>query len=154
MKIDLRKLTLSILFVCLSLIIFNNNIWAQDLDDVTISGRITDPNNAPIAGAAVTATLIETNVERTITTDEDGRFRIVELQPGIYKVRVSASGFGAKERVDLQTISGQNVQLNFSRRNGDAKGNRRTSEQQSKCSRFGLYARRRYGRTAFNEGCG
>jgi hypothetical protein len=114
MKIDLGKLLLSISFVCLSIIIFNNNIWSQDLDDVTISGRITDSNNAPIAGATATATAVETNTERTIASDEDGRFRLVELKPGVYKVRVSASGFGAKERINLQTVSGQNLQLDFS----------------------------------------
>jgi hypothetical protein len=62
----------------------------------------------------VTATQVEQNVERTVTTDEEGRFRIVELKPGIYKVRASANGFGAKERIELQTISGQNIQLDFS----------------------------------------
>ncbi|HEX8289548.1 MAG TPA: TonB-dependent receptor, partial [Pyrinomonadaceae bacterium] len=113
MKNHFRKFSLSILFVCLSLLFFNTNTFTQDLDDVTISGTITDPNNAPVVSATVTATLIETGTERTITTDEAGRYRIVELQPGIYKVRASATGFGAKERVDLQTISGQNLQLNF-----------------------------------------
>lgn len=87
--------------------------FAQDLDDVTISGRIVDSNNAPIVGASVTATLVTTNVERTVVTDDDGRYRIVELQPGLYKVRASQTGFGTKEKIDLETIAGQNVQLNF-----------------------------------------
>jgi len=114
MENSLRRLSLSILFTCLSLLFLNTNGFAQDLDDVTISGRITDSNNAPIVGATVTSTLIETNAERTVTTDEEGRYRIVELKPGLYKVRASASGFGAKEKIDLQTISGQNVQFDFS----------------------------------------
>ncbi|MCU1289036.1 MAG: hypothetical protein JWN60_1265, partial [Acidobacteria bacterium] len=108
------KFRLSFLFVCLSLLSFSSANFAQDLDDVTISGRITDSNNAPIVGATVTATQVEQNVERTVTADEEGRFRIVELKPGVYKVRASANGFGAKERIELQTISGQNLQLDFS----------------------------------------
>ncbi len=87
--------------------------FAQDLDDVTISGRIVDSNNAPIVGASVTATLVTTNAERTVVTDDEGRYRIVELQPGLYKVRVLQTGFGAKEKIDLETIAGQNVQLDF-----------------------------------------
>ncbi len=87
--------------------------FAQDLDEVTISGRIVDSNNAPIVGASVTATLVTTNVERTVITDDEGRYRIVELQPGLYKVRASSTGFGAKEKIDLETIAGQNVQLDF-----------------------------------------
>nr|MBA3632946.1 carboxypeptidase regulatory-like domain-containing protein [Acidobacteriota bacterium] len=88
--------------------------FAQDLDDVTISGRVVDSNNAPIVGASVTATLVTTNVERTFVTDDEGRYRIIELIPGTYKVKVLATGFGAKEKIDLQTISGQSVQLDFS----------------------------------------
>lgn len=95
--------------------------FAQDLDDVTISGRIVDSNNAPIVGASVTATLITTNAERTVVTDDEGRYRIVELQPGLYKVRASSTGFGAKEKIDLQTIAGQNVQLDFSLAPGDVR---------------------------------
>ncbi len=96
--------------------------FAQDLDNVTISGKIIDTNNAPIVGASVTATLVTTNVERTVVTDEDGRYRFVELKPGIYKVRASQNGFGTKEKTDLETIAGQNVQLDFSLAPGDVRG--------------------------------
>lgn len=102
----------SIIAFCL-LILLSVSVFAQDLDDVTISGKVVDSNNAPIAGASVTATLVSTNIERTVTTNDDGFYRFIELKPGIYKIKVSASGFGAKERIDLQTISGQNLQLNF-----------------------------------------
>ena len=65
-------------------------------------------------GASVTATQIEKNIERTVVTNEDGRYRIIDLQPGTYKVRVTSQGFGAKEQIDLLTVAGQNVQLDFS----------------------------------------
>jgi hypothetical protein len=87
--------------------------FAQDLDDVTISGRVVDSNNAPIVGASVTATLVTTGINRTVVTNEEGRYRIIELSPGLYKVKTSATGFAAQEKIDLQTISGQNVQLDF-----------------------------------------
>lgn len=86
---------------------------AQSLDTVTISGRVADSNNAPVVGASVTATLVTTGVERTVITDDDGRFRVIELQPGLYKVRASSTGFGAKEKANLETLAGQNVQLDF-----------------------------------------
>ena len=84
---------------------------AQDLDDVTLSGRLSDSNGLPIVGATVTATHVESGAARTTVTDTDGRYRIIELKPGLYKVKASAEGFGAKERIDLQTVSGQNLQL-------------------------------------------
>lgn len=109
----LGKLVFSGFFVFFLLILFSASVFAQDLDDVTISGKVVDSNNAPIVGASVTATLVSTNVERNVTTNDDGIYRFIELAPGVYKIKVSASGFGAKERVDLQTIAGQNLQLNF-----------------------------------------
>jgi hypothetical protein len=108
------KRVLSIFALSLFIFIFSVGGFAQDLDDVTISGRIIDVNNAPIVGATVVATLTQTGIERTVVADEDGRYRFVELQPGTYRVRASMTGFGAKEQIDLVTIAGQNVQLNFS----------------------------------------
>src|SRR5687767_6589549 len=80
---------------------------SQDLDDVTITGRIADANGLAIVGATVVATEQTSGVERTVTTNDEGRYRLIELKPGIYKVRASGTGFGAKERIDLTTVSGQ-----------------------------------------------
>jgi hypothetical protein len=99
--------------VALLTLTFAFPVFSQDLDDVTISGRITDPNGQSIVGATVTATQTETGQTRTSTTNEDGRYRLIELQPGTYKVKVEATGFGPKERIDLVTISGQTLQLDF-----------------------------------------
>ncbi|HEX6279554.1 MAG TPA: carboxypeptidase regulatory-like domain-containing protein, partial [Pyrinomonadaceae bacterium] len=87
--------------------------YGQDLDDVTISGRITDSNGLAVVGATVTVTDQGSGAERTVTTNEDGRYRIIELKPGVYKVKASAAGFGAKERINLETVAAQNLQLDF-----------------------------------------
>jgi hypothetical protein len=112
MKSFFKKLSLSV-SVCI--LIFSCNIlnFAQDLDDVTLNGKITDSNNLPIVGASVTARQVELGIERTVTTDSDGRYRIIELQPGLYKITASAAGFGTKEKIDVQTISGQTAQIDF-----------------------------------------
>lgn len=86
---------------------------AQDLDDVTISGKISDANGALVAGATVTAILISENQERTAATDAEGGYRLIELKPGIYRVRVTAAGFADLEQKEINTVSGQNLQLNF-----------------------------------------
>src|SRR5688500_4259122 len=87
--------------------------FAQDLDDVTFAGKITDSNGAPIAGVTVTAKSIDLGVERSATTNEDGRYRIIELKPGTYKVKAVAPGFGIQETPEIVTISAQNVQQDF-----------------------------------------
>lgn len=111
MKFSLRFFAL----FTLSFLVFAaaSAVTAQDLDDVTISGRIADSNNLPIVGATLVATEVATGTERTVTSNEEGRYRFIELKPGTYKIKASATGFGAKERIDLVTISGQALQLDF-----------------------------------------
>lgn len=114
MSIWLGRGFLSTFLTTLFILIFSTFAFAQDLDNVTISGKITDSNNAPIVGANVTATLTQTGKERSVITDEEGRFNLLKLEPGTYTVKFSANGFGAKEQKDLVTVAGQNVQLNIS----------------------------------------
>jgi hypothetical protein len=89
------------------------SVVAQDLDNVTIGGRVTDQNGAVIPGASVTATLVATKVERTLVADGDGHYKLIQLAPGVYSVKVSFTNFAIEEKTDLTTIAGQNVQLDF-----------------------------------------
>ncbi len=86
---------------------------AQDLDDVTINGQVTDQTGALIPGANVTARLTTTNTARTVVTDDAGRYRLVELAPGAYNVSATSQGFAVAERAGLVAVAGQNVRLDF-----------------------------------------
>lgn len=101
-------------FILLLCLLTSTNANAQDLDDVILSGKVTDQSGAIIIGATVTATLTEKGIERTVITDENGRYRIVELQPGKYSIRVNSAGFGVLTKTDLDTISGQSINVDFS----------------------------------------
>jgi hypothetical protein len=103
----------SFVLVFLTIAAFNTQSFAQDLDNVMISGKIVDSNNAPIAGAAVTATLTNNGVERTVIANEEGRYRLIELSPGTYSIKTTMQGFAVQEKTNLVTIAGQNVQLDF-----------------------------------------
>jgi hypothetical protein len=113
MKNFFRRLLPAFAFIFLCLTTFTIQSFAQDLDDVSISGRVVDSNQAPIAGATVTATLITTGAERTVVANDEGRYRIIELPPGLYSIKASMQGFAAQEKTNLETIAGQNVQLDF-----------------------------------------
>ncbi len=58
-----------------------------------IGGVVTNPNKEVVPGASVTAKNIGTNKEGSTITDDLGRFRLVNLQPGNYSVSVAAPGF-------------------------------------------------------------
>lgn len=91
-------------------------IFAQDLDEITISGRVADGNGAAVVGAKVVATLTTTTTARTVLTDAEGRYRFIELAPGSYALRASFEGFAVEERTGLSAVAGQNVRLDFTLR--------------------------------------
>ena len=86
---------------------------AQDLDGVTISGTVRDLNHLPIARAIVIATHIESNTSRKSTTDDEGKFRFVELRPGTLALTSFATGFGEKRSEELKLLSGQNLRIDI-----------------------------------------
>jgi hypothetical protein len=74
----------------------------------TISGRVTDQQGARVAGAAVVATNIETNVVNRTSTNESGVFDIVLLNPGKYTVTVELDGFKKAVQSGIElSIAGQ-----------------------------------------------
>src|SRR5689334_24536464 len=86
-------------------------ITAQDLDNVTIAGKVTDQNGSIIPGATITATLVATKVDRTVVADGDGNYKLIQLSPGVYNIKASFAGFAAEEKTTLTTIAAQNVHL-------------------------------------------
>ncbi|HBR55908.1 MAG TPA: hypothetical protein DEA22_00290, partial [Blastocatellia bacterium] len=87
--------------------------FAQDLDDVSIRGRVVDSNRLPVAGASLKAAMVESGYERTAATDSSGAYRFIDLPPGIYTLTVQMPGFATIERPPIHTISGQNLTLDF-----------------------------------------
>lgn len=74
-------------------IFFGSIVWAQSLTGI-ISGTVTDPTKAPIAGANVSITNADTNVKVwTGKTNESGVYRAPDLPVGHYKITVEATGF-------------------------------------------------------------
>ena len=63
--------------------------------DITgsISGIVTDPTGAVIAGAKVTATATSTNVQQTTVTDAKGFYSFPALNVGSYTVTLAQTGF-------------------------------------------------------------
>jgi hypothetical protein len=82
-------------------------IHAQDLDTVSIYGRVMDQNGALIPGAEIEATLAKTRLTRKTTTDAQGRYRLVQLDPGNYQIRISALGFATQQIDNVTTVSSQ-----------------------------------------------
>jgi hypothetical protein len=61
----------------------------------SIQGRVTDTSDAAVPGATVTATNEATGVARSDVSNADGLYRLRDLPPGPYQVRVELVGFKA-----------------------------------------------------------
>ncbi|HVG30144.1 MAG TPA: TonB-dependent receptor [Pyrinomonadaceae bacterium] len=67
---------------------------AQSTTNGAIGGVVKDPKGAVVQGATITVKNEETNKEGTATSDDEGRFRVVQLDPGNYTLTIGATGFG------------------------------------------------------------
>ena len=72
---------------------FSASLSTAQTTTSTIEGTVTDPNGAVIAGATVNASGTTLAIERSVTTDPEGFYRITALPAGTYTLTVSQTGF-------------------------------------------------------------
>jgi hypothetical protein len=103
------------ILLVVALVLFPGVVAAQS----TISGLVSDTSGAVIPGVTVEASspaLIEKT--RSVTTDAQGRFSIVDLRPGVYKVTFTLQGFSSISRDGIEVAANVTVPLNMSMRVG------------------------------------
>src|SRR5579883_1313321 len=91
--VEVRKKSTSFLITTVVVLALSACAFAQ-FETGTISGTVTDSTKAVVTGAQVTVTSINTSAVRSATTDTTGSYVISNLQPDLYEVKVSRSGFG------------------------------------------------------------
>ncbi len=79
----------------------------------TILGTVLDPQGAAVPKATVVAKNLDTGIERTTTTTSDGLYRIPNLSPGVYEIRVEATGFAKAEAKGVKLQVGDQQDVNF-----------------------------------------
>ncbi len=81
-----------ILFAVLALLLAIPLAASAQVTTATIVGTITDPSGASMPGAQVTARNADTGLTRTVTSGEDGTYRLEFLPVGNYVLEVTANG--------------------------------------------------------------
>ncbi len=81
-------------------------MWAQS-DRGTITGTVTDPTGAVLAGVEVIATNVDTGVRQTVSTNSVGLYSVLNLQVGRYSLTFSKQGFRNLERSIIQLAVAQ-----------------------------------------------
>ena len=91
-----RVSSASMIGCALLLFVFTMFGWAQTtIGTGSITGTVTDPSGAVVSDAKIVVTNINTNQAISLTSNASGAYTSGPLNPGTYKVQVSARGFSS-----------------------------------------------------------
>jgi hypothetical protein len=84
-----------------------------------ISGTVTDPAGATVAGATVAVKNVGTQATRTAKSDNSGFYTFSDLPIGTYSVDVNQAGFRRQQRTNLDIAADARLTVNFQMQLGD-----------------------------------
>ena len=90
------------------IILFWSPLWAfSQVSSASLQGTVTDQSEASIPGVEVTVTNVDTGSDRTVITDDAGRYRAPQLAIGNYEVKAELIGFRTAVRSGINLTVGQ-----------------------------------------------
>ncbi len=97
-----------------ALLVFSASAMAQaQATAADLSGTVTDPSGAVVAGATVTAKNIGTSAARTVVSGPDGDYQFIGLPPGEYEISAQASTFKKVVISPVRLTVGQSAELSI-----------------------------------------
>jgi len=87
--------------------VFATAAWAQEVT-AAITGKITDPSGAAIAGAELNVVNPATNATAKAVSTATGEYNVPNLLPGVYRVEIAAAAV-ASAAAHLRHLSPQHV---------------------------------------------
>ena len=80
---------------------------------VTLQGRVIDEEGGPLPGATVDAKNMGTGYAYSSITRQDGNYMLSGIEPGMYEVQVSLTGFTASIRRGMTFNVGARISVDF-----------------------------------------
>jgi len=77
----------------------------------TITGTVVDESGAPIPGATVTLTNLDTKRIIARTTDADGNYNAQAIEPGRYSIKYELTGFSTVQIADVNLLLGKALKV-------------------------------------------
>jgi len=84
-----------------------------------ISGVVTDPTNAPVVDAKITATEVRTGTRTQTVSNSTGQYTIPFLAPGQYEIAAQVQGFKEFVRKDMNLGAGDHPVIDIRLELGD-----------------------------------
>jgi hypothetical protein len=104
----------ALLFAVLAGILAPAALQAQGVTTSAISGRVTNAEGEPVAGAQIVAVNTATGTESRVVTRADGRYLLTGLQPGgPYRITATALGLAPQSRESVQLALSQTATFDF-----------------------------------------
>src|SRR5882672_6475295 len=117
-KTWLTKSPQVMLLLLVSLICANVALGQSQSNAADLQGFVKDATGAVVPNATVTARNPMTNASRTATTNEEGRYQIVNLTPGDYEITVEAPNFKKAVLTKVTLTVGQRADVDVSLETG------------------------------------
>jgi hypothetical protein len=108
------RLRIALLLLCVFAIgsTFAASLPAQTTTSAALRGRVSDPTDAVIPGAAVKL-LSGSKVVAATISKSDGSFALGPIPAGTYNIVVQANGFATVDRAGVTLAAAQSLNLNF-----------------------------------------
>ncbi len=124
----MRKFTFSVI-AAMVVLLCHAAIFSQTTG--SLSGTVTDPQGAVVAGATVTAKNSATGAEATGTTNDNGVFNFPALQPGTYIVTIEGRGFKKLVAPEVKVAVANEAKLTLPLEVGEASATITVSDAQA-----------------------
>lgn len=87
--------------------------FSQGAGSASLTGTVEDQGGLVIADATVVIKNVDTGIERTLSTNDQGLYTAPLLQPGTYEIRVTKAGFAQVIRKDIHLAVGQTLAVDI-----------------------------------------
>ncbi len=112
-ELEMKKNITFLFSILLVVLCMSISLFAQQTAG-EIQGTVKDPQGAVVPNATITVTGVNIGYNRTITTDNQGFYRVRQVPPGIYNVNVGATtGFAEQNKENVQVVIGNATTVDF-----------------------------------------
>lgn len=108
-----RQNVVGMSLLLLILTVFTSALSHAQVVGATLTGTVTDPSGAVIAGARLSVTNVNTGTTRAATTNAQGLYSAPNLVPGTYEVRAEAQGLATRSQTGVVLTVGATEVLNL-----------------------------------------
>lgn len=107
-----KTIFLSLAFLITACLLMNAMAFAQTTQAM-LEGTVTDEEGVALPGAEVSVKNLDTGYALSSITRDDGSYTLSGIQPGVYEIRVTLSGFAIQVRTGTTFSVGAALKIDF-----------------------------------------